>query len=59
MSQSQTMQHLDSLFAHVASVAAQRNIPLPSPPATDGFDAKITWVHNVLIQYYLKKTLVP
>ena len=27
MSQSQTMQHLDSLFAHVASVAAQRNIP--------------------------------
>lgn len=48
MSQSQTMQHLDSLFAHVASVAAQRNIPLPSPPATDGFDAKITWVQQCI-----------
>ncbi|CAX45325.1 conserved hypothetical protein [Candida dubliniensis CD36] len=47
-SQTENMQHLDSLFAHIASVAAQRNIPLPSPPATDGFDAKIAWVQQCI-----------
>lgn len=36
---------LDALFAHVASLAAQKNIPLPHGPAgdLDSFQAKVAW----------------
>ncbi|RCK63214.1 hypothetical protein Cantr_10006 [Candida viswanathii] len=46
--QLQQQQNFDSLIAHVASVAAQRNISLPQPPLTETPDSKITWIQQCI-----------
>lgn len=40
----QLYQNFDSLIAHIASVAAQRNITLPQPPLLETGESKVTWI---------------
>ena len=44
----QLQQNFDSLIAHIASVAAQRNISLPHPPYTETPGSKISWIQSCI-----------
>ncbi|KAL6453237.1 hypothetical protein SBY92_004804 [Candida maltosa Xu316] len=47
--QHQQQQHnFDSVIAHVANVAVQRNITLPQPPTTESTDSKIYWLQQCI-----------
>lgn len=49
-----TNKSFDTLFSHLASIAAKRNIALPSPPIEESIDARIEWatrcIDSILIE---------